>query len=229
MKNKLYVFSAVILCLSIILCACGKEPENIPTTAPSTEESVVTTVQSSDKKETVTYTDVSGYHVISVVEPTTQEKTLPPVPSHATEPTYKTETLYNTENSNAQTAPVKPENPTAPKATAPTAAPTVKPTESITVPEIAEGLVLRFKSGTVDRGYSASIAVEGTAGKEYTIEVFRSNGETLNSDKLSPKTAGADGVVHWSIPTGNLTSGNTKVIIREKGSDKYIQTSISVA
>ncbi len=228
MKNRLYIFSAVILCLCILLCACEKNPEDIPTTAPSSEEAVVTTAQSSSEKETVTYTDVSGYHVVSIVEPSTQERTHPPVPTHKTELTYKAETLFYPDNSNVETVPVTSENNTADKTKAPTAAPTAKPTENVTVPEIADGLVLRFKSGTVDRGYSASVAVEGTAGKEYTIEVYRSNGETLTSDKLSPKTAGADGVVHWSIPTGNLTSGNSKVIIREKGSDKYIQTSINI-
>lgn len=228
MKNKLYIFSALILCLSIVLCACGKEPESIPTTVLSIEESVLTTAQSDAETQTVTYTDVSGYHVISIVEPSTQERTHPPVHAQKTEPTYRIETLFYPDNSRVEPTPMTNENSSADITKAPTAAPTAKPTESITVPEIANGLVLRFKSGTVDRGYSASVAVEGTAGKEYTIEVYRSNGETLTSDKLSPKTAGGDGVVHWSIPTGNLTSGNTKVIIREKGSDKYIQTSISI-
>ena len=226
MKNKLYIFSSVILCLSVILCACGKEDETIPTT----DASLITTASVTEQTEieTVTYTDVSGYHVVSIVEPTTQERTHPPVPTHQTEPTYRTETLYNNQNSNSPSPSVAPEKSTAAKVTAPVASTTSKPTEPITVPEISEGLVLRFKSGAVDRGYSASIAVEGTAGKEYTIEVYRSNGQTLTSNKLSPQIAGNDGVVVWSIPTGNLTSGNTKVIIRETNSDKYIQTSISI-
>ena len=228
MKNRLYIFSAVIICLSIILCACGKEPEKEPTTAPvSIEETLTVSVPSPSEKETVTYTDVSGYHVVSIIEPTTEKRTQPTVPTRHTDPTYRLETLYQPHSTNSSVTQVTPEKPTVTK-NADTTAPTFKPTEPITFPEIADGLTLRFKSGSVDRGYSSTVAVEGTAGKEYTIEVYRSNGATLTSDKLSPKTAGDDGVVVWSIPTGNLTSGNTKVIIREKGSDKYIQTSISI-
>lgn len=236
MKNKLYFISSVILCLSIILCACGKNETKSETTNAA-EETATTSVQATEQTtetttefQTVTYVDESGYHVISKVIPTTQERTHPPVPSHTQAPTYQTETNPQTQAATktpvnqGQTNPqnnAKPTQSTAEKTT-------VNVTESVTVPENSNGLNVLFKSNYVSRGDDAAITVNGVAGKEYTIEVYRNGKDLLVSDTLKNKSADSNGFVSWTFPTDNCESGYRKIIIRENGSDKYIQTSILV-
>lgn len=234
MKNKLYFISSVILCLSIILCACGKNETKAETTNAA-EETATTSIQATEQTtetttefQTVTYVDESGYHVISKVIPTTQERTHPPVPSHTQAPTYKTEVNtkapskqpVNQEQTAAQNT-AKPTQPTAEKTT-------VNITESVTVPEKSNGLNVLFKSNSVSRGDDAAITVNGVAGKEYTIEVYRNGKDQLVSDTLKNKQADSNGFVSWTFPTDNCESGYRKIIVRENGSDKYIQTSILV-
>ncbi|MBR2868728.1 MAG: hypothetical protein IKB88_06675 [Clostridia bacterium] len=225
MKNKFYLISVAILCLSIILCACGKEtPEQITThpetTALQTEETEIPT-------QTVTYVDESGYHVVSRIDPPTQEKTHPPVPSRTQPPTYKVVTTPHFS--------VTPDQPvTLPeidKHTSPTQIhypdqPTFD--SAVTIPEKANGISIQFKSNPVIKGNDATIAINGVAGKEYTVEVYRNDKNTLTSDKLNPQTANASGVVSWTFDTDNCDIGYRKIIIREVNSDNYIQTSITV-
>lgn len=234
MKNKLYFISSVILCLSIILCACGKNETKAETTNAA-EETATTSIQATEQTtetttqfQTVTYVDESGYHVISKVIPTTQERTHPPVPSHTQAPTYKTEINtkapsklpVNQEETAAQNS-AKPTQSTAEKTT-------VNVTELVTVPEKSNGLNVLFKSNSVSRGDDAAITVNGAAGKEYTIEVYRNGKDLLVSDTLKKKQADSNGFVSWTFPTDNFESGYRKIIIKENGSDKYIQTSILV-
>lgn len=234
MKNKLYFISSVILCLSIILCACGKNETKSETTNAA-EETATTSVQATEQTtetttefQTVTYVDESGYHVISKVIPTTQERTHPPVPSHTQAPTYQTEVNTKAPSkppvNQGQTAVqnnAKPTQSTAEKTT-------VNVTEPVTVPEKINGLNVLFKSNSVSRGDDAAITVNGVAGKEYTIEVYRNGKDLLVSDTLKNKQADSNGFVSWTFPTDNCESGYRKIIIRENGSDKYIQTSILV-
>ncbi|MBP3697316.1 MAG: hypothetical protein J6J45_07215 [Clostridia bacterium] len=234
MKNKLYFISSVILCLSIILCACGKNETKAETTNAAEETATTSiratgqTTETTTEFQTVTYVDESGYHVISKVIPTTQERTHPPVPSHAQAPTYKTEVNtkapsklpVNQEQTAAQNT-AKPTQSTAEKTT-------VNVTELVTVPEKSNGLNVLFKSNSVSRGDDAAITVNGAAGKEYTIEVYRNGKDLLVSDTLKNKQADSNGFVSWTFPTDNCESGYRKIIVRENGSDKYIQTSILV-
>lgn len=236
MKNKLYFLSSVILCLSIILCACGKNEPKTETTEAA-EGTATTSLQTTEQAtetttqfQTVTYVDESGYHVISMVIPTTQERTHPPVPSRTQAPSYKTETLPQTQYATkapvnqGQTNPqsnAKPNPSTAEKTT-------INVAESVTVPEKSNGLNVLFKSNSVSRGDDAAITVNGAAGKEYTIEVYRNGKDLLISDTLKNKKADSNGFVSWTFPTDNCESGYRKIIIRENGSDKYIQTSILV-
>ena len=225
MKNKFYLISAAILCLSIILCACGKETPEQTTTHPET--TAVQTEETEIPTQTVTYFDESGYHVVSRIDPPTQERTHPPVPSRTQAPTYKVETTPH--SSGAPNKPVTP--PEIIKPTTPTQIhypdqPTFD--SSVTIPEISNGLSVQFKSSPVIKGNDATIAVNGTAGKEYVIEVYRNDKDTLTSDKLKPQTATASGVVLWTFDTDNCNVGYRKIIIREANSDKYIQTSITV-
>ena len=106
---------------------------------------------------------------------------------------------------------------------------TERVTEPITVPEKSNGLSILFKSDNVSKGSDAAITVNGEKGKEYTIEVYRNgNDEKLTSDSLKPVKADDNGFASWSFSTSNCDKGYRKIVIREKNSDKYIQTSILV-
>lgn len=231
MKNKLYIISSLVLCISVALCACGKDENNTVTTKETVQTHSVSSTSlqgTTTEVQTVTFVDESGYHVVSRIEQTTQERTHPPVPTDKTEPTYKTETIPQTQaNSSAVSAPVhnKPTQQviiTAPERT------TADIREYSTVPEKANGLSVQFKSASVIRGDDATVAINGEAGKEYTIEVYRNDTDLLTNSSLEAKKANSGGVVSWTFDTANCESGYRKIIIKEKGSDKYIQTSITV-
>lgn len=236
MKNKLYAISAFILCLSIILCACSKDETKAETTKTAEETaatSTQTTVQitkTTTQEQTVTYVDESGYHVISKVVQTTQERTQPTVPVKQTEPTYKIETIPQTQAPTK--APVnqeqsKPQATTKPTLTAPEKT-TANPAVLETVPEKSNGLTILFKSSSVSRGDDATITVNGAEGKEYKIEVYRNGKDLLVSDSLKNKQTDSSGFVSWTFPTDNCESGYRKIVVKEINSDKYIQTSILV-
>lgn len=228
MKNRLYIVSAVILCLSIALSACAngkKEPE---TTAPEST-TVSQTAAADNAVQTVTYVDSSGYHVVSRVEPSTQERTHPPVPSRTAQDSYNVETVPRTQS--ASKAPVT--HPKNEKTTSSAEINVSTPTsadlgELETVPEKANGLSVQFKSSPVQRGNDATIAINGEPGKQYVIEVYRNDKELLTADSLKPQTANSLGVVSWTFDTDRCSVGNRKIIVRETNSDKYIQTSIAV-
>ena len=59
-------------------------------------------------------------------------------------------------------------------------------------------------------------------------EVYRNGKDLLVSNTLKNKQADSNGFVSWTFPTDNCESGYRKIIVRENGSDKYIQTSILV-
>lgn len=228
MKNKLYLISAVVLCLSVILCACDnnkKEPE----ITESESINLTLTVTEDTQTQTVTYTDSSGYHVVSIVVPPTQERTHPPVPSRTQFDSYNVETIP--QSSTAAKVPStlpKIEKTTSSAVSDDTVKPTVSYNENETVLEKSNGLSVQFKSSPVRRGNDATIAVNGEAGKQYIIEVYRSDNDKLTSDKLKQQTANSLGVVSWTFETDNLNQGYRKIIIKEIDSDKYIQTSVFV-
>ena len=228
MKNKLYIISAAILCLSVFLSACNKDAVTSKQTTAAINEA--TTIPDSiseteNKAETATYVDESGYHVVSIVMPTTEKRTTPPVPTRTQEPTYKIET--SPQKSTTTKAHITQNKTTQ----APTVAATEKvtsTTQAVTIPDKSNGISLILITKNVSKGNDASIAVSGTSGKEYTIEIYRNDKELLSSDSLKPVTADSSSIVTWNFSTQNCDKGQRKIIIRETGSDKYIQTSINV-
>lgn len=229
MKNKLYIISGAILTLSVLLCACNKNEAVSSVTANESEttSSVTETVEQTDAvTQTVTYVDESGYHVVSIVVPETEKETVPPVPSRAQTPAYKTETLPH--NQGTTKADAFQNNATPSATVSATKVQNATETQPVTIQEITNGLSLLFKTDVVSRGNDATITVSGETGKEYTIEVYRNNTDKLASDSLKANNADSNGFVSWTFDTDNCESGYRKVIIKESNGEKYIQTSIKI-
>lgn len=97
------------------------------------------------------------------------------------------------------------------------------------VSEESEGINIVFKTDSVEKGSSASIMIQGEPGKKYSIEFYVSPTETANLSALEEKTADENGLVTWTfnIPM-SCSTGSKKIIIKEKNSTDYAQTSINV-
>lgn len=114
-----------------------------------------------------------------------------------------------------------------PKATKP--AETTKKSNPASVEEKANGLNILSKTNPVIKGNDASIIIMGTPNAEYTVEFYEPNGKKAAYSGLDSAKADSSGIASWSFTIDlNCESGEGKVIIREKNSDKYIQTSITV-
>lgn len=211
MKKRIYALSISTLILFTSLTAltsCGKNentdlPADTSVTSAATEG---TTKDLSSDKETETKEE-------STTEILTYND------SHG----Y---TVYSyVELTNAPTKP-KPSEHTEKATAVPT---TADAKEFPTVPEISNGLTcVRTQFASKGQIVTASI-IMGTPGAEYTIEFYESEKRLSDSSTLKPKKADANGTVEWSfLIDDDCETGNRKLIIREKGTDKYIQTYITV-
>lgn len=103
------------------------------------------------------------------------------------------------------------------------------PVNSDKVEEINNGITVITKTSPVSRGNGASIIIYGTPGKTYSIEFYESGDNAVKSEELSDKTADDNGFASWTFKIAeNCESGNKKIIVREKNSNKFVQTSITV-
>ncbi len=104
-----------------------------------------------------------------------------------------------------------------------------EPAYDETVKDESNGINLVFKTNSVEKGTTASIMIQGKPGEKYSIDFYTSPTETADYSDLADQTADENGLVTWtfSIPS-NCSSGSKKIIVKEKGSDNYIQTSINV-
>ncbi len=98
-----------------------------------------------------------------------------------------------------------------------------------TVRNESKGISVLFKSDGVAKGSTATISVIGEAGKTYSIDFYK-NANTLSEvHGLSDMKADSNGMVIWTFEIeGDCESGNRKVVIKEKGSDNFVQTSINI-
>ncbi len=97
------------------------------------------------------------------------------------------------------------------------------------VEEKAVGISMLSKSDPVKTGNHASIIIQGTPGKTYTIEFYDSINKKASYSELTEKTADENGFVSWSFKIRNSCDlGTRKIIIKENNSDNYLQTSITV-
>ena len=97
------------------------------------------------------------------------------------------------------------------------------------VKDESQGINVVFKTDSVEKGTTASIMIQGTPGEKYSIDFYVSPTDTADYAGLEDQTADENGFITWAfdIPM-NLDSGNKKLVIKEKGSDNYIQTSIKI-
>ena len=128
------------------------------------------------------------------------------------------------------TVTAKPEK-TEPNNTSITALQTVpeKTTKGEKIDEISKGISLLTKTSPVAVGNSATVMIQGSPDKKYTIEFYETPSRRAESKDVAAKTADINGFVTWTFPIeSSCEKGDRKVIIRENGSANFIQTSITI-
>ncbi len=98
-----------------------------------------------------------------------------------------------------------------------------------TVSEVRSGLNIVFVSDTVEKGNTASVMIQGTPNKTYTLKFYTHPNSTTDFVEAEELTADENGFVSWTfrVPM-NTESGNRKLVIEEKDSSNIIQTSIKI-
>ena len=226
MKNKIKILSAVILAFctaGAVFSGCGKT-ETISSTAEPSDTAAETYAEPtsgitvySDENYTyhsVVYDDrtasdsknIGGYAYASTSE-------FVPI-TIATEPRAtviaKTSAAATTHKTEATTKRVSSGS-----------------TEKID--EISKGIGVITKTTPVLPGNTATITVLGNPNKSYSIEFYEEGSTPSVTSGLENKTANQAGFVSWTFTVSPLCSaGNKKIIIKEIGSDNYIQTSITI-
>ena len=98
-----------------------------------------------------------------------------------------------------------------------------------TVKNESKGISVLFKSDGVPKGSTATISVIGEAGKTYSIEFYKNSSALSDAHGLGDMKADSNGMVIWTFEIeDDCESGSRKVIIKEKGSDNFVQTSINI-
>ena len=106
---------------------------------------------------------------------------------------------------------------------------TTEKKKPVVIEEKANGISLVTKSSTVMAGTSATIMIQGTAGKSYSIDFYKTASSKASSSGLEDKKADENGFVSWTFKVDDdCESGNHKIYVAEKNSSKYIQTYITV-
>ena len=106
---------------------------------------------------------------------------------------------------------------------------TEKTTKGEKIDEISKGISLLTKTSPVAVGNSATVMIQGSPDKKYTIEFYETPSRRAESKDLAAKTADINGFVTWTFPIeSSCEKGDRKVIIRENGSANFIQTSITI-
>lgn len=99
----------------------------------------------------------------------------------------------------------------------------------VTVKDESKGFQLLMKTPSAKKGTTATISILGQAGKTYSIDFYKNQTETASYSGLDSKTADENGMVIWTFEVGfDCDAGTRKILIKEKGSDNFVQTSITV-
>ncbi len=203
--KKIKIISAFILIISMavtLFSACKSKETDSATTATQTLQPSFSQIGATD----YTYSPI----IVETKENETEYiHIVPPVP------TFENETKNNITNSKTTNS-----------ATNKT---TFKNSAGEKVDEISKELTLITKTSPVIKGNSASIIIQGTPGAKYTIDFYKTSDLKADYSGLSEIMADSSGFASWTFTIENdCEPGNRKIIIKEKNTNKFIQTSITV-
>lgn len=216
MKNKLRAVSAAILAVcsaTTVLSACNGKIDNIPsdeTTTPAASASVdVATNKSPSKEQTVLSTKAE---ILSQNEHYTYYKPVTNKATMAFSYVQHTAGIIETQKNGKEE----------------------KATQNGSVPhediqEIRNGISVITKTSPVIIGNSATIMIQGTPGKKYSIDFYETSSKIASYGGLEDKTADSNGFVTWTFEIKNsCQTGNRKIVVKENDSGKIAQTSITI-
>ena len=107
--------------------------------------------------------------------------------------------------------------------------PATKAVVDDTINEKAVGISLLTKTDPIQTGNYATVYIQGTPGKTYSIDFYQSPSVKMKSKNLEAKAADENGFVSWSFEIKNdCSAGKRKVVIKEVNSNNYLETAITV-
>lgn len=248
MKNKIGIFSAILLVAAIALTAlsgCGGKDERPSETAISSADSsdIGSALVSENETVSVTEKAENSSQAIKKESSATTPKASSANSNSSTPPesvrsdgtytyyyyndkTTERQTVNKTDKQNKTTVNGTKTDNTPAKTTS---KPTATASASAKIEEISNGVSVITKTSPVGRGDSATVIIMGAPDAEYSIEFYESDKKTASYSGLETKTADSSGVCSWTFKIGNsCESGERKIIIKEKNSGNYAQTSITV-
>lgn len=198
MKLKILSVSVLIILLCISVFSSCGTGNEETATVQSTEESAA--VHGTD----YTYNDA----VKATVKETEYVHIVPPVPTEHERSDIEIEPEIVTSSTDATTQ---------------------KSSSAGSVDEISNGLSLITKTSPVIKGNAATVMIQGSPNEKYTIEFYTDKEIKASYEGLHETSADTNGFASWTFTVEeSCESGEHKIIIREKKSDNYIQTSIIV-
>ena len=198
---KIFTVISFVLISVTALSACKSDDKSVSTESQKTQP-VSSTVQATD----YTYKSIE---IITYEAETKYIHTVPPIPTEENKTEKKTETNKTT---NAKTDITTKNSSTGEK-----------------IEEIINDLSLITKTSPVIKGNSATVIIQGKPNARYIIEFYKNNSEKANYDGLKELTADSSGFVSWTFSIeDDCEIGERKVIVKEKNSNRFIQTSITV-
>lgn len=217
MNNKLLKYSALALGLCTAITAfssCGDTDTEVTTSASETTSNVIL---STIEPETVVNKEGLTLEIATQINDYTIYKPQTTVQKEEVAYSYNIALSPNGENSDSSNA----GNGGIPK------------TENEYVEEKIEekenGVSVMAKSSSAFIGNSATVMIQGEAGKQYTLEFYEAPNKKADYEGLGTKKADENGIVSWTFEIGDsCKKGNRKVYIKEKNSDNYAQTSITI-
>lgn len=222
-KIQIIALSVSAVCIfSAVFTACDKNTVNSETTTVSETQIITESNTLSEfptNKDGVAYSmgdDGHRYYIYPEKE-TTAETTAAPTEKQTT--AVKTTKAKTTKVQTTKTE----------KTTKKSATTTQSNVPDVTVKDENKGFQLLIKTPSVKKGTTATISILGQAGKTYSIDFYKNQTETASYDGLGSKTADENGMVVWTFAIGyDCETGTRKILIKEKGSDNFVQTSITV-
>ncbi len=223
--KKIHIIASVILsaCIfSAVFTACDKNAVNDETATGSETQTTENRTLSEfpTNEEGIAYSmgdDGHRYYIYPEDEATAEPTTAAPTKKQTT--SVKTTKVKTT----------KAQSTKAEKTTKKAVTTTKSNVPDVTVKDENKGFQLLMKTPSVKKGTTATISILGQAGKTYSIDFYKNQTETASYSGLESKTADENGMVVWTFEVGfDCDAGTRKILIKEKGSDNFVQTSITV-